>query len=105
MGTYSNHPPTHPHTHIHHSQPNTSDSTPPPPPQQNAQQNARASHWLLAGLLATLAIITSKGMAGPDVDMKGGPSHVGLAVVGLLLLGSGVAVLVSALLAATAKGR
>lgn len=55
-----------------------------------ARENARASHWLLAGLLASLAAVTSD--AG------------GLACLGLLVIGAGVAVLVTALLVATAAG-
>lgn len=55
-----------------------------------ARENARAAHWLLAGLLASLAAIT------PDVG--------GSACLGLLVAGAGVAVLVTALLAATAAG-
>lgn len=55
-------------------------------------------------------MVAAKGVAGEDnfssasASRGGAASFVGVAVVGLLLLGAGVAVLVSALLAATAKG-
>jgi hypothetical protein len=71
----------------------------PPEPTEAARQNARAAHWLLAGLLASLAAVVTRGM-----DADGKAAFAGVAALGLLLLGAGVSVLVTALLAATASG-
>ena len=68
----------------------------PPEITEAARQNARASHWLLAALFATLSIILTF-----EVNEQHNPA--GLAAFTFLLVGTGVAVLSTSFLAATAR--
>jgi hypothetical protein len=67
-----------------------------PEPTEAARQNARSSHWLLAALLATLSILLTF-----EINDQGKPA--GLTAITFLLVGTGVAVLSTSFLAATAR--
>jgi len=68
----------------------------PPEFTEAARQNARASHWLFAAFLATLSIILTF-----EVNEQYNPA--GLTAFTFILLGTGVAVLSTSCLAATAR--
>ncbi len=67
-----------------------------PEPTENARQNARASHWLLAGVLATLAVLLT-------FELDDTTSPAALTAFTFVLVGTGIAVLSTSFLAATAR--
>ena len=67
-----------------------------PEPTEAAHQNARASHWLLAALLATLSLLLTF-----EIDDSRNPAS--LTAFTFILVGTGVAVLSTSFLAATAR--
>lgn len=79
------------HIHTHHSRP--------PEPTYASDQNARASHWLYSGLLTTLCLLQLEAEPNQRIPT---PS-ASLAALHLLLIGTGIAIVITSLLSATAR--
>ena len=71
----------------------------PPEPTFASEQNARASHWLYAGLLTTLCLLQL------EAEPSQGSTHpsASLLAINLILTGTGIAIVITSFLSATAR--